>query len=187
MGSSYFTNPVVFLISTAFDLYIIAVILRFLLQWVRADFYNPVSQFLVKATNPPLVPLRRILPGVGGIDLASIVLMLALASAELFLIIMLSGATPGALFLVARAVAKIVELFLGIYTFSIIIQVILSWVNPHSYNPVTMLLHQLNDPLLRPIRRLLPDMGGFDLSPLLAIVLIQVSKMILLPPLYVIG
>ena len=74
MGSDYFTNPLVFLIQTLFGLYILAVLLRFLLQWVRADFYNPISQFLVKITSPPLKLLRRFIPGVGGIDLAAIIL-----------------------------------------------------------------------------------------------------------------
>ena len=184
MGSSYLTNPIVFLLSTALDLYIVAVILRFLLQWIRADFYNPISQFLVKATNPPLIPLRRILPGLGGIDLAALILILILAIIELFLIFLLKGVTPTPIFLIAQAIAKIIELFLSLYFFTILIQVALSWINPNTYNPTSMLLHQLNEPLLRPLRRLLPQMGGFDLSPLIAIVLIQVSKMILLPPIY---
>jgi YggT family protein len=184
MDSTYFTNPLVFLIGTAFDLYIAAVILRFLLQWVRADFYNPVSQFLVKATNPPLIPLRRLLPGIGGIDLASLVLMLILAITKWLLLSVLHGAFPGIVSLLVLAIAEVIKIFIGIYFFSIIIQVILSWVSPHQYNPVSVLLYQLNEPLLRPIRRLLPPTGGFDLSPLLALVLLQLSKMILLPPLY---
>lgn len=185
--NGYLTNPVVFLIQTAFSLYILAVMLRFLLQWVRADFYNPLSQFIVKVTNPPLVPLRRILPGAGGLDLAAVILMLALAMLELLIVYSLKGFTPGPVLLLARAVAQLIELFLNIFMVTIIIQVVLSWVAPQQYNPVTVLLHQLNDPLLRPLRRVLPDMGGLDFSPLVALVLIQLSKMILLPPLYTLG
>jgi YggT family protein len=187
MGSAYFLNPVLFILTTAFELYIIAIILRFLLQWVRADFYNPISQFLVKVTNPPLAPLRRLLPGFAGLDLAAILLALLIAMLEIALIRLIGGYAIGFVYLIAEGLAKIIQLFMGIYFFTIIIQVVLSWVNPGQYNPVTVLLYQINQPLLRPIRRLLPDAGGFDFSPLVALLLIQLSKMILLPPLHMIA
>lgn len=179
MGSSFVTNPAIFLISTLFDLYLIAVMLRFLLQLVRADFYNPVCQFLVKVTNPPLVPLRRILPGLGGIDLAAVVLMLVIAAIELFIVSLLRGFAPPMLGLLIHSIAKIATLFIYIYIFSILIQVIISWINPGAYNPVTSLLYQLNEPLLRPIRRLIPPISGFDLSPLFALIGLQLLAMIL--------
>ncbi len=182
MGSDYFTNPPVFLIDTLFGLYIVAIMLRFLLQWVRADFYNPLSQFLVKVTNPPLIPLRRILPGIGGVDLASIALMFILTAIKLILIFMLRGFSVPILSLLILTLADLVELFLMVFLVAIIIQVILSWVAPHQHNPISLLLRQLTEPLLKPIRRLIPSLGGLDFSPLIALILIQLSMMIIVPP-----
>lgn len=183
MGSSYLTNPIVFLVQTLFGLYILAVLLRFLLQLVRADFYNPISQFLVKVTNPPLKPLRRIIPGLGGIDLSSIVLAWLLKALELFIIISLSSSAMSLIAPFVWAIPQLVELFINIYLFSIFIQVILSWVNPGSYNPAVSLLYSLTAPLLRPAQKILPPMGGIDLSPMLVIIGLILLKMLLLPPL----
>ncbi len=179
----YLLNPIEFLITTLFELYILVVMLRFLLQWVRADFYNPVSQFIVKVTNPPLRPLRRIIPGIAGLDMAAVVLMLALQLIALGLVLVLRGKgfPIGTLFI--WSFAELVNLAFNVFIFSILIQAILSWVNPGSYNPVNAILHSLNEPLLRPARRLLPPMQGLDLSPLLVIIALQVIKMLVIPPL----
>ncbi len=181
--NGYLASPLTFLITALFDLYILAVMLRFLLQWARADFYNPISQFLVKVTNPPLRPLRRIIPGLGGKDMASVVLMLVLQAVSLWVVIALRGASAGPGTLVLLSITQLVELALNVFLFSIIIQAILSWVNPGVYNPVYSLLHQLNEPVLRPVRQLIPPMSGLDLSPLFAILGLQVAKMLILPPL----
>jgi len=179
--NSYFANPIEFLIHTLFSLYILAVMLRFLLGTVRADFYNPVSQFLVKITNPPLIPLRKIIPGIGKIDIASILLMLVLQVVMLGIIVALRGVTPPLLPLLLAAAGELVILAINVFLFAIIIQVIISWINPGSYNPITSLLNSLTDPLLRPIRRFLPPMAGIDLSPLFALIGLQVLKMLLHP------
>jgi YggT family protein len=179
----YFGNAAVFLIQTAFGLYILAVLLRFLLQWVRADFYNPVSQFLVKMTTPLLRPLRRVIPGFGGIDFASVVLMLALQIIELVLVTQLLGQPSSAGGLMVLAVAELLSLLIKVFLFSILIQVILSWVRPGDYSPVSMLLYQLNEPLLAPARRIIPAISGLDLSPVLVLVLLQLSLMLLVAPL----
>lgn len=183
MGSSYFTSPVEFLIDTLFGLYILAVMLRFLLAAVRADFYNPVSQFLVRITNPPLRPLRRLIPSVGKLDTGALVLMLLLQMLALILILLLRGAPLSLPAVFVWSLAELLRLALNVYLVSIFIQVILSWVNPGSYNPVISLLYSLNEPLLRPCRQLLPPLGGLDLSPLIALIAIQLAKMLLLPPL----
>ena len=184
MGSSYVTNPIEFLINTLFGLYILTVMLRFLLAAVRADFYNPVSQFLVKVTNPPLRPLRRILPSIGKIDTSSLVLMLALQMLSFWLIALLrgGGVTVGALMILS--IAELIGLFLNVLLFSIFIQVIVSWISPGTYNPAISLLYSLTEPVLRPCRRLIPPISGLDLSPLVALIGIQLIKMLLLPPLY---
>ena len=179
--NSYFTNPLEFLISTLFSLYILAVMLRFLLGMVRADFYNPISQFLVKITNPLLVPLRKIIPGTGKIDVAAIILMLVLQLIMLAIIVALRGVTPPLLTLLLAAIGELVILAINIFLFAIIVQVIISWVNPGSYNPVNGLLNSLTSPVMRPIQRLLPPMSGIDLSPLFALIGLQVLKMLIQP------
>ena len=184
MGNNYVTNPVEFLINTLFGLYILLVMLRFLLALVHADFYNPVSQFLVKVTNPPLLPLRRIIPGFGKIDSASLVLMLALQMLMLLLIVLLRGIPISITGLLIMSFTELVGLLLNVFLFSIFIQIIISWVNPGTYNPVISLLYSLTEPVLRPCRRLIPPMSGLDLSPLVALIAIQLAKMLLLPPLH---
>jgi YggT family protein len=184
MGNSYVTNPVEFLINTLFGLYILAVMLRFLLAAVRADFYNPISQFLVKVTNPPLLPLRHVLPSIGKLDTSALVLMLALQMASFVLIALLRGGSLSIGALLILSCAELIGLFLNVLLFSIIVQVVISWVNPGTYNPAVSLLYSLTEPFLRPCRRLIPPMSGLDLSPLVALIAIQLVKMLLLPPLY---
>ena len=179
--NNYFTNPLEFIISTMFSLYILAVMLRFLLGMVRADFYNPISQFLVKITNPLLIPLRKIIPGAGKVDVAAIILMLVLQLVMLAIIVALRGVTPPILTLLLAAIGELVILAINIFLFAIIVQVIISWVNPGSYNPVNGLLSSLTAPVMRPIQRLLPPMSGIDLSPLFALIGLQVLKMLIQP------
>jgi len=183
MDSSYLTNPATFLIQTLFGLYILLVMLRFLLQWTRADFYNPISQFVVKATAPPLRPLRRLIPGFRGVDLASLALAWLLKSVELMLVLLLlgAGASPIAAFL--WAIPELVGLLINIFLFAVLIQVILSWISPGGYNPAASLLYHLTEPLLGPARRLLPPISGLDLSPMLVLIGLTLLKMLLLPPL----
>ena len=172
-------TAVIFLVQTLFGFYILAVMLRFLLQCVRADFYNPLVQFLVRITNPPLLPLRRIVPGYKGLDLASVVLAFALQLLEVLLITLLldRGASVGGLLLLT--VAELLKLLINIYLWGLVIQAVLSWFNPDPYHPAARLLAQLTAPLLRPARRLLPPISGVDLSPMLVIVaLIFVSLLL---------
>ena len=181
MPTNYFTNPLEFLITTLFSLYILAVMLRFLLGVVRANFYNPVSQFLVRITNPLLVPLRRIVPGVGKYDTAALLLLLVLQLLSLTAIVLLRGGDFQFLNLLIRAVFELVLLTLNIFIVAIFVQVIISWINPGTSNPVNDLLHSLTSPILRPIQRLLPPLGGLDLSPLFALIGLQVLNMLVRP------
>jgi YggT family protein len=181
MSSSYFTNPVEFLISTLFSLYILAVMLRFLLGAVRADFYNPVSQFLVRVTNPVLVPLRKIVPSIGKFDTAAIVLMVLLQLVSLILIVLLRGSDIQVGRLLIITLAELLSLGINVFIIAIIVQVIISWINPGSYNPVISLLYSLTTPVLRPIQQLIPPISGIDLSPLFALIGLQVLRMLILP------
>jgi YggT family protein len=181
MMHSYLANPLEFLVTTLFSLYILAVMLRFLLGVVRADFYNPVSQFLVRVTNPLLAPLRKLLPGLGRIDIAAIVLMFLLQLISVLIVMMLRGVSVPPLFLVWYAVGRLVMMLLNVYLFAIIVQAVVSWVNPGTYNPINSLLYSLTAPLLKPIQRILPPMSGIDLSPLFAIIGLQVLRMLIMP------
>ncbi len=170
-----------YIVQTIFGIYAVIVLLRFLLQTVRADFYNPASQFIVKATNPVLIPLRRIIPGLGGIDIASLILLFAVNYLQIVLILFISyGGVVNLGIMAAWAVTGIIALILNFYFFAIILQIIISWLAPHSHSPALALLYQLTEPVMAPARRLLPPMGGIDFSPILTFMAIQVLKFVLL-------
>ena len=199
MGSGYLISPLMLVINTLFDLYILLVLLRFLLQMLRADFYNPVSQFIVKLTTYPLRMLRRVIPSVGGQDTAAIVLCLVLIYGKFLLLRLLSipavqiGGVMAPLSGVSYAgllvfcIADLIALTLTVFLVAVIIQVILSWISPGQYNPVIGLVHKLSDPVLKPIRKLIPSLGGLDLSPLFATLLLLVAKMLIVPPIVYLG
>ncbi|HRW65346.1 MAG TPA: YggT family protein [Candidatus Competibacter sp.] len=169
----------VFLIQTVFGFYILAVMLRFLLQCVRADFYNPLVQFLVRITNPLLLPLRRFVPGYRGLDLASVVLAFALQLLEVLLVTALFGRSLDIGGVLLVTVMELLKLLINIYLWGVIIQAVLSWINPDPRHPAARVLAQLTAPLLRPARRLLPPVSGVDLSPVLVVVaLIFVSLLL---------
>lgn len=184
MGMNYFTSPIILIVDTVFSLYIGAVMLRFLLQWVHADFRNPISKFLITITHPLLKILRRAIPAIGNIDTASLVLMLALQ-------ILVTGGTEflqgslssiGGLILVS--IAQLISLLLNIMFYAIFARALLSWFQQGTYNDFSMLLHSLTEPTLRICRSMLPNLGGLDLSVIIAILGIQVAQMIILPPIY---
>jgi len=185
----YFGHAGVYLIQVLFGLYILAVMLRFLFQLVRADFYNPISQVIVKVTNPPLLPLRRLIPGLYGIDLASVVLLFVLQALELYLIIGLQrGFQMGLAGVSIMAVAQLIELAVYIMIFAIFIRIIISWINPMSaYNPAMSLLTSLTEPLMRPARRLIPPISGLDLSPIAVFVVLQLFIILFVNPLEYFG
>lgn len=188
MGGSYLADALLFLVNTIFSIYILLVVLRFLLQAVRADSRNPLSQFLLQATGPPLRLLRRFIPGFAGVDWSCIILMLLLQAIKLSITSLLAFgayfALPGLLLLSG---AELLRLIIYIFMFVIFIQIVLSWINPGSYNPVTVLLYQLSEPLLRPARRILPPVHGIDFSPILVFILLQLSLMLLVRPLADLG
>jgi len=170
----------IYLVQTVFSLYLVAMLLRFLLQVVRADFYNPISQFLVKITNPLVIPLRRVLPGFGGIDLASLLLCLLLQVLSIVVLLKLIGAgLPSILLLVIWGVLGLVGLTVSVYFFALLAMIILSWVAQGFHHPAVLLLYQITEPVMRPFRRILPPMGGFDFSPILVFILINVIQIVL--------
>ncbi|UZR29286.1 YggT family protein [Methylococcus mesophilus] len=184
MDLGYLVNPAVFLVETLFGLYILAVVLRFLLQWTGADYYNPISQFLVKVTHPPLRLLRRFIPALGRVDTAALVLMLALQMLASYLVFLLQGTVAVSVAALAVwSVHDLLDLVFNIFFFCIIARALLSWFGRMPYNPAASLLTGLTEPLLRRCRRLLPPAGGLDLSPLVPLIGIQLARMLILPPL----
>ena len=184
MGSTYLTDPIIFLIDTLFSLYILAVLLRFLLQWCGADFYNPISQFLVKATHPPLKILRRFVPSIGKIDTSSLILVLALQMLADFSILLLKGVTINIGALTILSITQLISLLINVFVFAVFARAILSWVNPGAFNAAASILATLTEPLLDVCRKVIPNLGGIDLSPLAALLLLQLAKMVFLPPLH---
>ncbi|MDX2503571.1 MAG: YggT family protein [Gammaproteobacteria bacterium] len=174
---NFLINSGSYLISTLFGLYIIIVLLRFLLQLVRADFYNPLSQFIVKATSPVLNPLRRLIPGLFGIDISSLLLAYFLQYIENILLFAVRGIPVNPIFLLWHSIGSLLTLFLYIYFFAILIQVIISWVSPGTYNPATAMIHHITEPVMRPARKILPPFSGFDLSPILVFVVLNIMIM----------
>ena len=169
---SGFAEALIYIVQTLGSLYLLIVLLRFILQLVRADFYNPLSQFTVKATQPLLKPLRRIIPGFGGLDLASLTLAILVQLVLMVVVVLIAGANPLAigLQLLVWAIIAVTSLFLKIFFFAMIISVILSWVAPGSYNPGAQLVNQICEPLLAPFRKLIPNLGGLDISPIFAFI-----------------
>lgn len=173
------TGALIYLISTLTDLYVTAILLRLLLQWVKADFYNPLSQFLIKVTNPVLVPARRLIPSIGRLDTASVVVMLLLELLQLVLVNLLGKTEFGFQFLFLFAVQKLLIALLLTYFILIIARVIVSWIARESRHPLIPLIYQLTEPVLRPISKLLPPMGGVDLSPLFALIALRALLLLL--------
>lgn len=168
-------EALIYIIQTLGSLYLLIVLLRFILQLVRADFYNPLSQFIVKATQPLLTPLRRIIPGFAGLDLASLVLAILVQLLLMVITLTLMGYNVGGfiLQLLVWSLIGVTSLFLKVFFFALIISVILSWVAPGSYNPGAQLVNQICEPLLAPFRKLLPNLGGLDISPIFAFITIN--------------
>lgn len=172
-------NVGIFLVQTLFSLYIGAVLIRFLLALSRANFYNPLSQFLVKITNPVLVPLRRIIPAIGKLDTAAIVLALGLKIIQTFLLVALQGSETSLSVVLMYSVIDLVRTVLYIYIFALVIQAVLSWVGNSQGNPLADVLSNLTDPLLRPVRKFVPTVGMVDLSPMAAILLLYIVLIVL--------
>jgi len=168
----------VFLVDVVFSLYIAAVVIRLLLGFARADFHNPLSQFLVKVTNPVLVPMRRFVPAMGSIDTSAVLLAYVLTVVKVGLILLIKTSNLHFPELLIFALGDLIKLIIYVYLFSLIIQAITSWIGSAQGNPITPLLNSLTAPLLRPIRKVVPLIGMMDLSPLVAILGLNILLMI---------
>lgn len=166
-------NALTFLVDTLFSLYLVAFLLRLCLEAVRADFYNPISQLLVRATDPLVRPVARVLPRLGTINSAGLLVLYLVQVLALYANAMINGILPDPVSVAFIAVLRLVRMLLVLYLILIIIGVILSWVGHGVRHPIVPLIYQLVEPVLRPIRRIIPAVAGLDLSPLVAIIAIQ--------------
>ena len=171
-------NVGIFLVDTLFSLYIGAVLLRLLLALARANFYNPLSQFLVKITNPVLVPMRRMIPAMGKVDTAAVVLAVGLTVIKVLLLLGLKGGGADLFGIVVFSVLEVIRTVIHIYIFALVVQAVLSWVGNTYGNPLADLLSSLTEPLLRRIRGFVPVIGMVDLAPMVAILLLYVVLII---------
>lgn len=171
----------IYVVQTLGSLYLLIMLLRFVLQLVRADFYNPLCQFIVRATQPLLKPVRRIIPSLFGLDMSSLLLAIVIQMIIMALTLLLAyGTTGNPLQLLVWAIIGVTALFLKIFFFAMIISVILSWVAPQSHNPGAELVNQICEPALAPFRRIVPNLGGLDISPILAFMVLKLLDMLVI-------
>ena len=188
MSGGYFAQAIIFLVKLFFDIYILALILRYLLTIVRVDSLNPLSTLIMKVTNPLLKPLRRTIPGYFGIDWASIISLFLAQAIEIILVaLIITGGIPAFSGLTMLTIAYLLRTILYIYLFIIIVQVIISWINPNVYNPITTIMYQISEPILKPIRQFIPSSGGLDFSPLVALIIINLLMILIISPLMDLG
>lgn len=182
MPSGYFSTPIIFLIEVLFGFYMAIVALRIIMQWAEWEYHNPLVKFILRTTQIPVKFLRRFIPAVGRWDSATIFLLFTLALLKLLLLALFQSVLPQPITLLFLTLAEVFSLFITIFTVSIIVEVILSWVSPAgSYNPISPLIHRMNEPLLKPIRQNLPHMGGIDFSPLIVLLGLQILSMLVMP------
>lgn len=185
--ASHANNAIQFLVDTVLALYIIVVLLRILLQLTRANFHNPVSHFVRQLTQPVVQPLNRVIPRWQRLDVAAVIFALVLCfiniQIDLYLYPTHVIVQPG--LLIGWTVLKLLVLLCNLYFFTILIEALFSWISPGKHTPATAVLWTINEPLLRPVRRYIPDIGGLDISPLVVIIVLQViSRLLPLPGLF---
>ena len=170
----------IYLLQTGLGFYLIIVMLRFIMQLVMADFYNPISQFVFKATQPLVGPLQTILKPIGRFDPASLTLATALQIAGIvFLLTLNNVTTPNPVTLFLWGFVGALGLLVKIYFYALLATIILSWISPGGSNPAAYLLHQITEPVMAPVRSLLPPMGGLDFSPIVVFILINIIEIAL--------
>ena len=168
-------NAVHFLIQAVLSLALYVVLLRFWMQWVRADFRNQLGQFIIAVTNPVVIPLRKVLPSIGTIDTATVVLALIIAAIKLFVYLALHGLGGNPITIVVISIGLLLRYSIYLFIAAIIVGIIASWVNPHTYHPMVAVARAISNPLLAPAQRLIPPLAGLDFSPVIVLLLLQAS------------
>ena len=176
-----------FIIKTLTQLYLLVLLLRFWLPMLRADFRNPLAQGILRITSPLVVPVRRFLPSIGRLDTSTILVAYVIQFLTVLLLLTIGGYRVDTAPIMVTTLIELAVLSLNLFFFVILIKIILSWVAPHTYNYATALLTTLAEPVLRPFRRIIPSIGGLDISPIFAIILLQAAVIFLqtLKPIHV--
>ncbi len=173
------TQALYFIVKTLVQLYLLLLLLRFWLPIMRADFHNPIANGILRITSPLVIPIRRIIPPIGRLDTSTILVAYILEFLLILVLLALRGLRVETLPIAITAVLELAILSLNLFFFVILIKIILSWVAPQNYNPMTVLLNTMAEPVLRPFRRIVPAVGGFDVSPIFAIVLLKAAEIVL--------
>ena len=164
-----------YLIQTLMNLLLLGAVMRLLLQLSKADFYNPISQILIKITNPMVLPLRRLVPNFRTFDLSSLILAIVLQVLLIIILLKVNGAyQPSLSTLIIWGLIGVAAIFVKIYFFALLAMIVLSWLAPNSYHPAIQLISQIVEPVMAPMRRALPPIGGLDFSPILIFILINI-------------
>ena len=166
-------NSLIFIVDALSNLYISMFVLRFILQWIRASYQNPLAQFVLRITAPLVVPARRVLPSVRGLDFPTLIVAILLECVATALVFSIVGFMPSVQTFLGSVVLRLLSLTLWLYCGMILIYVIMSWVADRQYHPIGAALYEIVDPVLRPVRRFVPPVGGVDLSPLIVVILLQ--------------
>lgn len=181
---SYLMQAGAFLIDIAFRLYIFVLMLRILIQWTQAlNFYHPLSRFVYNATFPLIKPLQKFMPRYHNVDTGIFLLIFLFIVLKTVLITFLLTPHFSISGILIASLAELISLFIYVFIFSIIIEMILSWVNNDPYNPLQVFVSRLNAPLLKPMRNFIPPVGGLDLSPLAVVILLQLALILVVSPL----
>lgn len=165
------TQALIFAITAIAQLFLLVLLLRLWLPWLRADFRNPIAQGVLKLTSPLVIPVRRVIPPLGRLDTATVLIAFAFQCIVIVVIsLIIGGPMPPAGLIAFAALMALIVLSIRLFLFAILISVILSWVAPGGYNPAIEFVRTIAEPVLRPFRRFLPPMGGFDISPVFAMI-----------------
>ena len=176
-----------FIIKTLTQLYLLVLLLRFWLPMLGADFRNPLAQGILRITSPLVVPVRRFVPSIGRLDTSTILVAYVIQFLTVLLLLTIGGYRVDTGPIMVTTLIELAALSLNLFFFVILIKIILSWVAPHTHNYSTALLTTLAEPVLRPFRRIIPSIGGLDISPVFAIILLQAAVIFLqtLKPIHV--
>lgn len=178
-------SALLFLINTVFSLYLFVLIVRFLLVFVGANYFDPITQFIIKLTNFIVKPLRKVVPNIKRVETSTLLLIIVLEVIKFFLISILSFGLPNIGGLLILALSDGLKLFIETFFYAILLQAILSWIQP--YSPINKTLYQITSPLMDPIRRVVPLVGGVDISPIPALILLQLLLILLINPFMKLG
>jgi len=175
---SNISSAIVFVVNAITSLYLLVLLLRFWMPWLRADFRNPLAQGILRFTSPLVVPVRRIVPSFGRLDTATVLVAFIIQYLTVLLLLLIMGTTAGIAAIALTALVKLIVLSINLFVYAIFIRIILSWISQGGYNPATAIITTLTEPVLRPFRRLIPPMGGFDISPIFAIILLLAATIV---------